>query len=235
MPSRRRFLAATAATGIATSSALSGCLGIGGGDGGSDDGGGGDGGGPLADHPAAAGLDDEPTLGPTPTGADAALVAFSDPSCPHCQTFETETFPQLREAFVADQRLSFVYRNVAVAYEWAPAAIHALEATWARDEAAFWALRRWMYHNPDAVGPDPGAAAADFLAAETDFADPEAVRAAATDRTETEQVTEDEDAMLDAGFDATPSFLVARDGEVTGTVVGAEPYQTFVDALGFDG
>ncbi|MDH5018872.1 DsbA family protein [Halobacterium rubrum] len=225
MTSRRTFLATTAAA-TTTSVALSGCLGIGGGDGGSSD--------ALADHPAAAGLDDEPTLGPPPMEADAALVAFSDPSCPHCQTFETETFPRLRENFVQSQRLSFVYRNVAVAREWAPAAIHALEATWARDEAAFWALRRWMYRNPDAVASNPGEAAASFLADNTTLSDPDAVRTAATDRTETEQVTEDEDAMRDAGLDSTPSFVVARDGEVTGTVVGAQSYQTFVDAIGLE-
>jgi len=221
MVSRRTFLATTAAT---TSVALLGCLGVGG-DGGGD---------ALADHPAATGLDDEPTLGPPAAEADAALVAFSDPSCPHCQAFETETFPRLRENFVQSQRLSFVYRNVAVAHEWAPAAVHALEATWARDEAAFWALRRWMYRNPDAVAPNPGEAAAGFLAENTALSDPDAVRTAAVDRTETEQVTEDEDAMRDAGFDATPSFVVARDGAVTDTVVGAQPYSTFVGALGFD-
>jgi protein-disulfide isomerase len=223
MASRRTLLAATAAT---ASAALAGCLGSITGSGG---GGGGD---ALADHAAAAGVDDEPVLGPPPLEADATLVAFSDPSCPHCQRFETETFPRLRENFVEPGRLSFVYRNVAVAREWAPAAIHALEATWARDEAAFWALRRWMYHNPGAVGPNPGEAAAQFLADNTDFGAPDAVRAAAADRTETEQVDEDENAMLDAGLESTPSFVVARDGEVTDTVVGARPYRAFVDATG---
>lgn len=233
MPHRRRVLTATAA---AASLSLAGCL--------SNDGGGdsqassstdaettGDA-ASLADHPAAAGLDAQPVLGPDPLSADTTVVVFSDPSCPHCQDFEADVFPKLSANFIEPGSLSYVYRNMAFVAPWATGAVHAFEETYERNADAFWALREWVYSNPDQVADDPGEAIKSYLASETDIEDPDAVRTAAAERTQSAQVSQDETAAKNAGINSTPGFVVAADGVVTTSFTGAKPYDEFVELAG---
>ena len=63
----------------------------------------------IDSHPAAAGLDAQPTLGPRE--ATATIVAFEDPSCPRCRAFERNTVPRIRDELVATGSARFVART----------------------------------------------------------------------------------------------------------------------------
>ena len=225
--------AVLAATGGAAATALAGCLGgetAAGGDGGTD---GGDGGQTLADHPAAAGLDAQPTLGPAPGDADATIVTFSDPSCPRCRAFERETVPRIEAELVEPGTASFVFRGYPVIYPWGEPASHALEATYARDVDAFWALKDHYYaEQPSFDGDNVLDRTRSFLADET-AVDAEAV-VTAVESGETEGAVQ---ADLDAGMAAgagrtTPHVFLFRDGEYRTKAAGSVSFSVVTNALG---
>lgn len=227
---RRHFLA-TAAVGAATVGA--GCLG-----GGSDDGADGGGGGSLADHPAGADLGSQPRRGPA--DADATIVAFEDPSCPACRRFELRTFPDLAEDAEAG-KLAFYFRGIPIIYPWGEPASKALEATYAADEEAFWALKDHYYGEQ---GSYPGRAeltqdrrehvynmTLDFLSSETDV-DAGTVLEEARAGDHDAAVQTDLDASRRVGVRGTPTFALFRDGRFVTTVVGPQGYSVFANALG---
>lgn len=237
---RRRFLAATAgAVGLA------GCIGSGGssGDDGTTTGDGGDGstggdgttdwdGEPaILTREGTAGLANQPALGPDPFEATATVVAFEDPSCTTCRRFERGTLPELEAGPVADGSLSFVYRVFPVVYPWGKPAVQALEATYARDEAAFWALKAHYYEaQPEFDAANALARTETFLAENTDL-DGAAVVADAGAEAFDDAVRADLDAGRAAGFSATPSFLLFREGEFVTELVGAKSFSVFTNAL----
>jgi protein-disulfide isomerase len=158
--------------GALAASALGGCL-AGDQPGGSD---GTDvGGTPINDHPAAAGLADQPQKGPDPFEADGVIIAFEDPSCTRCRAFEQNTVPQIESELVASATATFVFRGYPVIYPWGEPATHALEATFARDPDAFWALKDYYYATQREFSTDNVLdRTRDFLANET-AVDPAAV------------------------------------------------------------
>lgn len=179
-----------------------------------------------ADHAVASGLGDEPTLGPDPWDADAAIVLFSDPSCPYCQEFERETFPELVPHIERNQ-LSFAYRAVTWVAEWGHEASLALEATYTRNEDAFWLLRTWMYENPGRVSGDPAGAAFGFLQEQTDLEDPRGVMQDAKNGRYANRIAEDEDVAKQTGVEGVPGFVLIKEGLPLTVISGTRPYRTF--------
>jgi len=90
---------------------------------------------PALDSPAATDLDVQPWLGDR--SADRLVIVFEDPSCPVCRIFEERTFPRVREELVDPGRVAFVSRGFPASASWAPVGLQLLEATFARDPAAF--------------------------------------------------------------------------------------------------
>jgi protein-disulfide isomerase len=212
---RRKFLALTAG-GIA---GLSGCLG---GDSGSDE--------DRSEHPATRNLDAQPSLGPDPADADNLLVAFGDPSCPTCRRFETRTFPRIRSELVDSGDAAYVFRGYPDTYEWGEPAVHALEATFDRDEAAFWSLKAHVYETQSAFGTDNVLDRVEsFLADETGL-DAAAVVADARDGTYDDAIHGDVEAA--EGSDAsTPSVAVFSGDEFRSLVSGAQDFEVYESAL----
>jgi hypothetical protein len=243
---RRRFIAA-AASGPAV--ALAACTGMSGpsdqssggsGDGVRDDNEGDDGGDSgdsdelegtsVTDHPAAAGLADQPRRGDL---EGHVILAFEDPSCSRCATFERQTVPEIREQIVDAGAGAFVFRTYPVVYEWGKPATQALEATFSRSEAAFWALADHYCARQGEFTPDNVLdRTASFLADETDV-DAGAVVDAAEAKAHDDAVQAD----LDAGQDAnvgrtTPTVLLFRDGTYTTRASGSVSYELVANALG---
>jgi protein-disulfide isomerase len=224
---RRRALLAAAGT-----LAAAGCLGVG--DGGSD--------GPmmadgssdgetLDSHPGAADLAAQPTLGPAPGDGDATIVAFEDPSCPTCGRFHDSAFRRIRSEWTDAGTVSFVFRGYPVVYPWGDPAAHALEATYDRSADAHWALVEHYYAEQSRFDGDNVLSRTEsFLAAETGV-DAAAVAADARDETYADAVRTDLDAGEAAGFSATPSFLLFRDGSLVTSLTGAKSFETFERAL----
>ncbi|GAB7093241.1 DsbA family protein [Halolamina litorea] len=215
MTSRRRYLG-----GLAALTALAGCST------------GSDGAQSVREHPSGEGIDSQPALGPAPGEAEGTIVAFEDPSCPTCARFERSTFPQLRSNLIDEGRVSFVFRSIPIIYDWGEPATMALEATYDRDESAFWALKSHYYAQQDAFDSDNVLDLTEsFLADETGI-DAAAVRADTEAGAFQDAVDLDLRASESAGVSATPTlFLFDADGFVT-DVSGPVGYDSITGALG---
>lgn len=227
---RRALLAAAGAV------AAAGCLGVGGSDGPmmadepTTDGGDGDG-ETLDSHPGAAGLAAQPTLGPAPGDADATIVAFEDPSCPTCARFHGNAFPRIRSEWADAGTVSFVCRGYPVVYPWGDPAAHALEATYDRSADAHWALLDHYYAEQSSFDADSVLSRTESFLADETGVDAAAVVADARDEVYADAVETDLDAGEAAGFSATPSFLLFRDGALVTSLTGAKSFETFESAL----
>lgn len=186
----------------------------------------------LTTHPAAAGLQTQPILGPPPTEADGTIIAFEDPSCPSCARFERGTFPQLESELIDPGTVSFVFRGIPVVFPWGEPAVLALEATYARDLDAFWALKAFYYRSQGQIdSQNVRAVTRQFLAEQSDV-DAAAVLADVDNGTYRDEVDADVQASRDAGVRGTPTFYLFSDGSFVTELVGAQSYDVFENALG---
>lgn len=219
---RRTFLATTAAS----ATALAGCLGGLGGDQPTDSD------GPLGGHPAGRNLADQPSLGGDPTTTSAVIVTFSDPSCPSCARFESNTLPEIESKLLEPGKAAYVHRNMPIIYPWGELAIQALEATFARDAAAFWTLKDFYFANQHSFDTDTVFEKTEsFLAENTDL-DAATVVSDAEAKKYDDRVQADLQAGKDAGVEATPTSFLFSDGEHVTTLSGPKSYTVFAEALG---
>lgn len=211
-----------------------GCLGSGNGNGnGNGSGGGGSGDTTtLVDHPVGGNLDTQPRLGPDPGTAAGTIVAFEDPSCPRCAAFETQTVPKIRSELVDPGDAAYVVRTAPLVYPWGEPAIHALEATYARDADAFWALLAHYFDDQDAFdGGNVLDRTESFLSGET-AVDGGAVVADAESGASDEAVGADVDAAEAADVSGTPTVFLFRDGEYRTRVTGSVSFDLVEQSLG---
>ncbi|MFD1513336.1 DsbA family protein [Halomarina rubra] len=214
---RREVLAGLAGGGVA---ALAGCLGVGGSDT-----------SPLADHPVAEGLADQPTQGPAVGDATATVVAFEDPSCVRCAAFHRDTVPRLRSELVDPGTVSYVLRPYPVVFEWGEAATRALWATYERDAAAFWGLLDHYFTDQDAFSSGNVLDLTEaWLTAETSV-DAAAVREAAAADGFPAPVQRNLDVGEAADVTGTPTVFLFRDGEYRTSASGSVSYEFVTSAL----
>lgn len=189
----------------------------------------------LATHPAAAHLDAQPRRGPDPTEATATIIAFEDPSCTRCRTFERKTVPKIESELVEAGTAAYVFRGYPVVYPWGKPATQALESTHARSDAAFWALKDHYYADQPSfreAGPDGVLALTrEFLAADTDI-DADAVVADAEERAHDAAVQTDLADGERAGATVTPSVFLFRDGQYVTKAQGSVGFDVIKNALG---
>jgi protein-disulfide isomerase len=184
----------------------------------------------LDAHPAARGLDTQPSLGPA--DARATIIAFEDPSCPRCRVFERNTVPKLRSELVEPGRARFVVRTYPVIYPWGEPAVQALEATFARSTDAFWGLFEHYFAEQDAFSTDNVLSRTEtWLSSNTDL-DAAAVVADAENRAYDEAVQVD----LDAGEAAsvgrtTPTVFLFRDATYVTRAGGSVSFELISSAL----
>ena len=187
----------------------------------------------LEDHPAAAGLGNQPVLGPDPVEAEAVIVAFEDPSCPRCAAFETQTVPKIESELVASGRASFVFRGYPVIYPWGKPATQALESTFARDADAHWALADHYFAEQSSFDESNVLDRTEaFLGKETDV-DAGAVVADAEAEEHDAAVQSDLSAGMEAGAGrTTPTVFLFADGEYRTKAAGSVSYSVVKNALG---
>lgn len=220
---RRTFLA----TSVAAAVGVAGCSGNGGNSNGS--------GTQLADHAAATNIDQQPTLGTDPTDAEGLVVAFEDPSCTRCRAFEETVVPKIRSNLVEPGKGAFVFRGYPVVYDWGDPASHALEATYARDEDAFWSLADHYFSEQDAFRSagtsEVYPRTREFLADQTNL-DAEAVVSDARNGGADDAIQTDLDAGMNAGAGrTTPHIFLFRNGEFQTKAAGSISYDTIETVL----
>lgn len=190
------------------------------------------GGTPIADHPAASGLETQPRRGPDPFDAPATIIAFEDPSCTRCRAFERNVVPKL-ESHVDAADLSLVVRTYPVVYPWGKPAVQALEATFARDVDAFWGLfDHYFATQPSFASENVLARTRDWLSANTTL-DADGIVADAEAKKFDGGVQADVRAGDDAGADGvTPSLFLFRGGNYQTKARGSVSYDVIAGALG---
>jgi protein-disulfide isomerase len=186
--------------------------------------------GSLADHPAAADVRDQPRRG---SFGKHVILTFEDPSCSRCAAFEQNTVPKIRSNLVEPGKAAFVFRNYPVIYPWGKPATQALEATFARDESAFWDLADHYFSTQGKFSTDNVyERTASFLNDETDL-DGEAVATDAREKAYDDAVQADIDAAKAAELgNTTPIVLLFRDGEYVTKTSGSASYTLIANALG---
>lgn len=215
---RRRFVRTA---GLAAATGLAGC--------GGTDGGQGGGGQSIDEHPAAADLDAQPTLGSTD---GHVVLAFEDPACPTCKAFHEGTVPKLKQNLVDAGEGAYVFRTYPVTYPWGEPATKALEATYERDGDAFWSLLDHYFAERDSFSTDNVLdETRSFLAAQTDV-DGAAVAEAVRNGEADDAVQADLDAAEEAGLDrTTPTVLLFKDGTYQTTAKGSVSYDLIARTL----
>jgi protein-disulfide isomerase len=220
---RRTFLQTASAAGVATG--LAGCLGGGDVAGGADT----PDGTPVGEHPATTDLDAQPRRGEL----DGNLVlAFEDPSCPRCRAFHQRVVPDIQENLVDSGEAAYVVRTYPVVYPWGEPAVQALEATFARDADAFWALQSFYFGEQRSLGEENVLDRTESFLSEETSLDGAAVRTDAENRAYDDAVQSD----LDAGMAAdvgrtTPTILLFRDGRYVTRASGSISFDAIAAAL----
>ena len=187
----------------------------------------------LENHAAGADLEAQPTLGPDPFEAEATIIAFEDPSCPRCAAFERNTVPKINSELVETGRGAFVFRGYPVIYPWGKPATQALEATYARDADAFWALAAHYFENQSSFGGDNVLDKTRTFIADNTEIDADAVVADAEAKAYDEQVQLDLDAGEQAGAGrTTPSVYLFKNGRYRTKAAGSVSYSVIKNALG---
>lgn len=186
----------------------------------------------LDSHPATTALGGQPRLGPSPRDAEGTIIAFEDPSCPSCARFELGTFPKLKSRLIDEGTVSFIYRAIPVVQSWGEPAVLALEATYAREEAAFWALKEFYYRSQNQLGDgNVRARTQQFLTEETNV-NGAAVLEDVDSGTHRDAVDVDLQAARDADVRGTPTFYLFKSGSYVTDIVGPQPYDVFKNSLG---
>jgi protein-disulfide isomerase len=234
MTTRRDYLLGL---GTAGAVALAGCTGSSsdgmnspnGGDGGGDDG------KSLANHPAAAGIDSQPVLGPDPAEAKAVVLAFEDPSCPRCRNFEQNTAPKIKSELVDSGDAAFVFRGYPIVYDWGKPAVRALEATYAESADAHWQLVAHYFDQQSdyrSAGREQVYPRTESFLNENTDVDGSAVVSAAANGEFESAVQTDLDAGEAASIRATPTVLLFRDGQFRTSYSGSVDFGSVRTALG---
>ena len=184
----------------------------------------------VDNHPAATDLDAQPRRGDL---GDHVVLAFEDPSCPTCRRFHENTLPKIRENIVDAGKGAYVVRTYPVIYPWGEPATQALEATFARDGEAYWALFEHYFAEQSSFDSDNVLErTATFLTEET-AVDGEAVASDARNKAHDDAVQADIRAAENAGLgETTPILLLFNDGEFVTKVNGSVSYDLIAEALG---
>jgi protein-disulfide isomerase len=190
-------------------------------------------GGAFGGHAAAQAIGEQPFDGPEPGTAKGTIVAFEDPSCPRCAAFEQNTVPKIRSELVEPGDATFVFRGYPVVYEWGKPAAQALEATFARSEAAHWTLAEHYFAEQGAFSTDDVYERTEtLLAAETDL-DAAGVVEDAREKAYDDRVRVDLDAGKAAGAGGvTPTVFLFRDREFRTKARGSVSFSVVKSALG---
>jgi protein-disulfide isomerase len=228
---RRGFLTSV---GVGAATLLAGCAG------GDAGGSGGDasatgstttgGGQAVTDHPAAAGLADQPRKGDL---GGHVVIAFEDPSCTRCRAFERNTVPKIEENLVSTGKGAFVVRNYPVVYPWGESAVQALEATFARSEDAFWGLHGHYFDTQSEFSTDNVLDRTETYLADNTDVDATAVVADAEEKAYDDAVQADITAAENADIgQTTPTVLLFKDGTYVTMASGSVSYEVVATALG---
>jgi protein-disulfide isomerase len=164
--------------------------------------------------------------------ARVTIVEFSDYQCPFCARHVKNTLPQLEKEYVASGKLKYVFRDSPIEnlHPQAPKAHEA--ARCAGEQGKYWPMHNVLFDKQRSLSVDDLTSHAKGLGL-----DAARFRTCLDSNKFAEAVRADQVQAAKFGVRGTPTFLVGRtepDGthmKVTATIVGAQPYARFKDAI----
>ena len=81
-------------------------------------------------HPSYNEYKSQPRLGPELSENTPFIISFEDLSCPSCKHFHENTYSQLKEQYIDEGELSFVFRFVGFVQPWGDTAAKIQEAVY---------------------------------------------------------------------------------------------------------
>jgi protein-disulfide isomerase len=172
-------------------------------------------------------LDDDPALGDE--GATVGIVEFSDFQCPFCKRFHTQVFPFIKDNFIVNGKVKFIFRDVPLDFH-PKAKLAAIAASCADKQDAFWDYQDHLWENQDQLGEELYARLAgdlnlDQASFDSCIKDPATAKEVETDLAYGEAY----------GIDGTPTFYIGRikDNKLVDArpLVGAQPYPVFENMI----
>ncbi len=159
-------------------------------------------------------LGNNPVLGKK--DAKVTIVEFSDLQCPFCERFDTETFPQLKKAYIDTGKVRFAYRHFPLPiHPQAPKAAEA--AACANSQGKFWEVVAEIFRdqsNIQVADLKQKAARIGLSASQFDRCLDSGEKKSEVDRDQSDGST--------AGVTGTPTFFI--NGR---PLVGAQPFSQF--------
>jgi len=185
----------------------------------------------VREHGATYKIETQPTIGPHPLDGGSVIIAFEDPSCPPCRRFELNVFPKIREEWIEQGKISFVYRGIPIVYEWGRPAIAALEGTYAQDADAFWTLKKHYYENQDGFTTENiRERTRTALKAKTGV-DVDRVMSGIDAGRYDDAIEVDMEAADRANIGSTPTFALFKQGSYLTLIHGSHSFEVFESAL----
>jgi len=156
---------------------------------------------------------------------DVTLAVYEDFACPHCRTYNEELRPELEAEYLTAEPVRYEHRDFPIPVRdpesWeAASAARAIYDRSGNDD--FWAYAASLFEHQDRLGDETPELYGD-LAEELDL-DGGAIQTAAVEREYDDIVGADRQRGIDAGVEATPSFVV--DGDVVASGSDEETLDT---------
>ena len=196
--------------------------------------------------PAAAGnASADPRIGVADTaritGDDDApvwIVEISDFQCPYCRQWQLETYPQLREEYLATGKAKLAYVNLPLTSLHPHAVLAAEAALCAGAQGRFWEVHDALFATQEGWSRLGNARPAfDSLAAASGVA-MDAWTQCVDSQVMRPLIQRDSERSAGSGASSTPTFLIMADSTIPGAqpamLVGAQPIESFrraIDAL----
>lgn len=159
--------------------------------------------------------------------AEVTLEVYEDFNCPHCRTYNEESFPELRTEYIDTERIRYEHWTLPVVNDdsWA-AASAAREVFEAYGTDEFWEYSERLFDRQTEIG------ATERLygdIAEAMGLDGDRVQSAAEERIHDDRIETNRSHARDRGVRSTPSFVV--NGELVSPERGKTRAETVGDAL----
>jgi len=176
-----------------------------------------------------------PTIGIGPTLGDSnapvTIVEFTDFECPFCTRHFTETFGQIKSAYIDTGKVKYEVRNFPLTSIHPNAQAAAEASMCAHEQDGYWGMHDLLFQQQNAWSsmPDPlptFRAYADQLELnENDFDD------CMTNHDTASIVQKDLTDGATAGISGTPGFWIIGPDNQTQNISGAYPFTTFQEAV----
>jgi protein-disulfide isomerase len=158
--------------------------------------------------------DGDPSIGSK--DAKVTIIEFSDFQCPFCERFFSQTYPQIKSAYIDTGKVRFVYRDFPLSFH-AMAQKSAEAGECANEQGKFWEYHDKIFQNQQSLSIDNLKSWAKQLGLDTTKFN----TCLDTDKYKTE-VQNDLSDGISLGVSGTPAFFI--NGK---PLIGAQPFAAF--------